>query len=174
MPVNTRAPPVRPRGSHRFARALKAEHEEHRCRRSVFQLRRKRNDILRLTRAYQYGDILLAVHRITYRRRIDAGADIEGPQLLESFGVVSTEAAVHVAEEKQISRRRQQTCIVRIGEFQCRLGLAGSRIDRFDAAIETVWSLWTATDEAVARLRRAALVRHVLLFDGLDVVAAFN
>src|SRR6266436_8026298 len=80
---------------------------------------RQRNDILRLTRAHQYGDILLAIHRITDRRGIDAGADIEGPQLLEGFRVVSAEAAIHVAEENQISRSGEQAGIVRIGEFQC-------------------------------------------------------
>src|SRR6266436_6169116 len=183
MPVNTRRPhPTLPRLRGRVgwgtvapvAQVLQAEHEKHRRRRSVFQLRRQRNDILRLTRAHQYGDILLAVHRIAYRRGIDAGADIEGPQFPERFRVVNTEAAVHVAEENQISRGCQQTCIVRIGEFQCCLGLAGGRIDRFDAAVETVRSLRSAAGEAVARLGRAALVRHVLLLDGLDVVAAFN
>src|SRR5882672_5203100 len=139
---------------------LQAEHKEHRCRRSVFQLRRQRNDILRLTRAHQYGDILLAIYCITYWRGIDAGADIEGPQFPERFRVVSAEAAVHVAEENQVSRRCQQTCIVRIGEFQCCLGLASGRIDRFDAAVETIRSLRSSAGEAVARLGRAALVRH--------------
>src|SRR5438093_10238031 len=60
---------------------LKAEDVERVSGRHILELGKLRQDVVANARANQHGDILLAVDRIGDRRRIDAGADIEAPQL---------------------------------------------------------------------------------------------
>ena len=69
----------------------------------MLEFRRLGNDVVRLPRARQHRDILFAIHRIGDGRGIDAGADIEAPQLLESFRVVGGERAVNMTEKDQIA-----------------------------------------------------------------------
>src|SRR5712671_1983261 len=69
-------------------RPLQAEHVEHRGRGGVPQLGQILQDVDRLPRTHQHGDVLLAVHRITDRWCIDAGPSVEAPHLLQGLGVV--------------------------------------------------------------------------------------
>src|SRR5579871_3926985 len=176
-----RSVPTVPAGTARRARLCppysprsQAEHEQHRRGRRVFQLRRKRNDVLGLARSYQDRDVLLPVHRIADRRRIDAGADVETPHLLEGFGVVGREGAVDVAYEHQVAGCSERAGIVRIGELEGCLEFAGGRIDRFQAAVEPLADHGSAAAETLAWLDGAALVGEVLLLDGFDVVTALD
>src|SRR5262249_27473160 len=108
-----------------------------------------------------------AVHRIGDRRRVDAGTDVEAPDLLQGPRVVRRERAVDMADEHEVAGGRERARVVRILELQRDLGLAGERIDRLEAALEPVRPLRPPAGEAVARLHRAALIREVLLLDSL-------
>src|SRR5215471_9212694 len=157
-----------------MASRLQAEYEKHGGRRCVFELWRVRNDVLRLPRPHQHGDVLLAVDRICDRRSVDPGADVEAPQLLQRLGIVRREGAIDIADEHQISGGCERTRIVGISELECSPELAGGRVDRLEAAIEAFLDLRATAAEALPRLYGAALVNEVLLLDGLDVVAAFD
>jgi hypothetical protein len=61
-----------------------------------------RDDVVRLPRAYQHRDVLLAAPRIGTRQGVDAGADVEAPQLLERSCVISTERAVDMAKKTRL------------------------------------------------------------------------
>src|SRR5262249_11499829 len=67
---------------------LQAEDVEHVRDCHVLELRHLRENVVTQARADQHGDILLAVDRIGDRGRIDAGANIEAPHLLQRLGVV--------------------------------------------------------------------------------------
>src|SRR5438045_1545978 len=79
--------------------SLEAEHVEHRGGRSVLQFRRVLEEGDRLARADEHGDVLLAVDRVADRRRVDAGANAEAPDLLQGLGVMRGQRAVQVADE---------------------------------------------------------------------------
>src|SRR5580700_1145062 len=110
-----------------------AENEQHGRRRGVFQRRIVLHDERRLPRASQNGDVLLAVHRITDGRRIDAGADAKAPSLLQGLGVVCGEGSVWLAEEDEIARGGERTGIVREIEPHGGLDISGGRIDGLEA-----------------------------------------
>src|SRR5262249_1160814 len=118
--------------------------------------------------------VLLAVYRIADRRRIDAGAGVEAPHLLQGLGVVGGEGAVHVADEDEVPGGGERTRVIRVGELEGGLEFAGGRIDRLEAAMAPLPDHGAAAAEALARLHGAALVGEVLLLDGFDVVAAFD
>src|SRR6516165_4752088 len=154
-------------------RGLQAEHVEHRSGRHVLEFGRQWNRIVWLPRTHQDGDILLAVHRIADRRRIDAAADIEAPDFLESLGVVRREGAISFADEHQVAGRCQCARNVRIGELQGGPGFAGRRIDSLEAAVAAVGVFGAAAGKALARFDGAALVDEILLFDRLYDIATF-
>src|SRR4030095_692252 len=112
--------------------------------------------------------ILLAVARIGDRGRIDAGADIEAPHLLQRLGVVGRKGAVEMASEHDIARSREHARIGQVRALDRRLGLAGHWIDRLHAAVALLGAARLAARKARARLERAALIDEALLLDGLD------
>src|SRR5437868_3792648 len=67
----------------RSACRSQGEHVEHRGRRRILELGRVRDNVVRLARADQHGDVLFPVHRKTYGWGVDSGAGIEAPKLLE-------------------------------------------------------------------------------------------
>src|SRR6267154_1631937 len=85
-------------------------------------------------------------------RRVDAGADVEAPHLLERPSVICGERAVVVTEEDEVAGGGERARIVRIGELQGGLGFAGDGIDRLEAAIAALGVLAAAARKAVARL----------------------
>jgi len=117
---------------------------------------------------------LLAIDRVGDQRRVDAGADIEAPDLLQCLCVIGRDRAVVVAEEHEVAGGRERARIVRIGEPQIGFGFAGGRIDGLEAAIAAFGVLGAAAGKALARLDGATLVGEILLFDRLDDVAAFD
>src|ERR1700678_1408043 len=154
---------------------LQAEDEQHRRRGCVLELGRLRDDVVRLPRAYQHRDVLLAVYRIGHRRGIDAGADIEAPQLFERFRVVGTERAVDMAEEDEVAGSRQRAGEVSIVEPLARLGLARGRVHGFESAVKAgLRSLEGTAGKALTRLHGTALVGAVFLLDSLDRTAALD
>src|SRR5262249_9150847 len=114
------------------------------------------------------------VHRIADRRRIDAGAGVEAPQLFQGFGVMGREGAIDVADEHKIAGGRERARIVRVGELEVRLEFARRRVDRLEAAVEPFPDYRRATAEPLSWLDGAALINKVLLLDGFNVVAAFD
>src|SRR3984957_9339749 len=152
----------------------KSKHEQHGRRRRIFQRRVVLHDERRLPRTGQYRDVLLAIHRIAHRRRIDAGADAKTPSLLQGFGVIRRESSIRLAEEDQISSGGERPGIVRKVEPHRRLDIAGGRIDRLEAAVEPAGHLERAAAEAVARLYRSALIDEILLRHRLKSIAALD
>src|SRR4029078_6239360 len=90
------------------------------------------------------------------------------------LGIIGRERAVVVAQEDQVAGSRECAAVVRIFELQPVLCLAGGRIQRLEAAVETLGRSASAAREPLARLDRSALVDEVLLLDGIDRVAAFD
>ena len=94
--IATAQPPARPARlritSH--SRRSQPEHVQHRGASTMFlssgALAQRR---VALARADQHGDVLLAVDRVGDRRRVDAGAGVEAPHLLQG-----------------LARRRPRTC----------------------------------------------------------------
>src|SRR6266478_8902374 len=111
------------------------EHVQHGGRRHVLDLRGQSVDVDVLARACKHRHILLSVHRIGDGRRVDAGADIEAPYLLQGLCIIRPERAVGLAEEYQISGSGERAAVVGIIHLQRRLGLAGNGIDRLQAAV---------------------------------------
>src|SRR5215471_7136285 len=60
-----------------------AEHVEHRGGRRVLQLRCILHDERGLLGAHEHGDVLLAIDRIAYRRRVNPGSGAEAPDFLQ-------------------------------------------------------------------------------------------
>src|SRR5208337_2647424 len=158
----------------RYGEASEPEHIEHGGGRCVLQLRGHSRDERRLPRPHEHGNVLLAVDGVAHSRRVDAGADIEAPQLLQAFGIVRRERAVGMAEEHQVSGRRERAAVIRVIELEPRLDLAGRRIDRLEAAVKPLGGLLRAASEALARLDGAALVDEVLLLHRFEEIAALD
>src|SRR5262245_17157970 len=93
-------------------RLLLLEDIEHGCRRRVLELGRVLPHVERLARSHQNGDVLLAVDGVGDGRRIDAGAHVEAPQLLQALGVIGRERADVVVEGHQIASGRKRDGIV--------------------------------------------------------------
>ena len=140
----------------------------------MLELGRVLPDVERLARSGENGNVLLAVDRIGHRGRVDAGAEIEVPELLQALGVISRERAVVVPQEHQIAGGRKRAAVVGIFELQANLGLAGGRVEGFEAAVEPLGRPAAAAGKALARLDRPALLDEVLLLDGVDRVAPFD
>jgi hypothetical protein len=87
---------------------------------------------------------------------------------------VRRQRAVDVAGEDQIAGGRERAAAVGIFEPQLGLDLAGGRIDRLQAPVETLGLLEAAAGKALARLDRAALIDEVLLLDRLQIVATLE
>src|SRR5581483_11127754 len=110
-----------------FYAVSKAEHEQHRSRRGHLELGRERKDRVRLLRADQDGNVLLAVDCVGHRRRVHTGAKIDAPKLLQRFGIVGRERAVDMAGEDEVASGREHASEVRIGELLGNLDLSGGR-----------------------------------------------
>src|SRR5262249_37849416 len=104
--------------------------------------------------------------------RVDAGAEIDAPDLLQRPGVIRRERAVHVAGEHEIAGGREQSAVIRIVEAANRLDLAGRRVDGLDGTALAIFRTGAAAGKALRRLMRPALIDEVLHHLGVDVVAA--
>jgi hypothetical protein len=82
--------------------------------------------------------------------------------------------AVRKTDEHEIAGGRQRAAVVRIIKPQRSLDVSRGRIDCLEAAIQPLRRLRATTGEALAHFGRAALILHVLLLDGLDVIATFE
>src|SRR5580704_19777174 len=72
---------------------------------------------------------LLAVHFEAHRRRGDARADVEFPQLLERGVVIGGDGAVEERVEYESAAGRERAGIVRVAQVHALLDLAGHRVD---------------------------------------------
>ena len=83
------------------------------------------------------GDVLLAAHLERHRRRVEAGADVDLPELLHAGVVVGGKGAVGEAAENQAAGGRERAAVVGIRHVHGLLDLAGERIGggevRFEA-----------------------------------------
>src|SRR5437763_16552295 len=74
---------------------LQPKHKNHGRVRKVFELRDSSELVPRVPpQSRGDGDVLLAIDRISHRRRVETGADIDPPKLLQGRVVESHDGAV--------------------------------------------------------------------------------
>src|SRR6476661_2878688 len=115
---------------------LQAEYEQHgRVLGQVLQFRRIGDPADLVAReAGGDSDVLLAVDRISDGMGIDAGADIDAPQLLQRLVVEDDDGAVEQRGHDQAAGGRERACSVRIRHLLALLDLAGGGIEHDEAA----------------------------------------
>ena len=107
------------------------EHEDHGRVGQMPHLRRARELVLGVPeQAGGNRDILLAVDRIGHRRRIEAGADIDLPQLLERLVVERHDRAVEQRRDHDAAGGREHAGGVRIRQVLARTCFIGRGVDQ--------------------------------------------
>src|SRR4029450_211801 len=92
-----------------FATSSQSEHEDHRRIAEVLHLGRTRQLVPGVAeQAGRNGDVLLAVDRIAHRRRVEAGADIDAPELLQRLVVERDDRAVKERRDHDAAGGRER------------------------------------------------------------------
>src|SRR6516162_408217 len=137
-----------------FMAASQPEHEDHGRARHILHFRRARQLVPGIAeQARCDGDILLAVDRIGDRRGVEAGAQIEAPELLERLIVECHDGAVEQRRYHDAAGGRQRAGKVRIGHLVAQLHLRGRGVDRDDARGDAARIRRGAADEVALHVR---------------------
>src|SRR5215470_77040 len=81
----------------------------------------------RRAQARRDGEVLLAVDLERHRRRTEASADVDLPQLVQRGVVVGSDGAVEESQEDEPAGGRERTRIVRVAQVHALLYVAGQR-----------------------------------------------
>src|SRR3954447_2961355 len=144
------------------SRNSKPEHEKHGLVALFFELRRLHVFVeCDAAEAGENRDILLAASLERHRRRVEADADVDRPELLHGGVVEGREGAIGEAGEHEATRGDDRAAVVGIGNVRLCLALAGERIDGVEIGLVALRGGLHAAAEALGLGAERRIAREI-------------